>query len=554
MEDGYVWVTDLTKQFLERDYLQEGQTVDQRVTEIANTAERILNKPGFAEKFKENIKKGWYSLSTPVWTNFGTDRGLPISCFGSYIGDSMAEILMAHAEVGMMSKYGGGTSGGFMHLRGRGSDIKNNGVSYGSAHFAQLNEKETQIISQGSTRRGSFAGYQRIDHKDILEWLELRTEGNPIQDMSYGIVVPDDWMVSMIKGDVEKREIWAKIMTQRVNTGYPFIMFEGNANKNTVDVYKQKKLKITHSNLCTEIFLPNGPDESFVCCLSSMNIYRYDEWKNTDAVEIMVNFLDAVMSEFIEKTGNLEPLARFFMSRAHNFAKRNRAIGIGWIGWHSYLQKNMIAFESDEAAALNMEIAKKIKKQAYAASKKMIADGYEEPEVLKGYGRRHTTLLAIAPTKSSAFILGQVSEGIEPHRSNFFIKDLAKGKYTIKNEKLVEVLEAKGKNTPEVWDDIIRNTGSVQHLDFLDANEKAVFKTFREISPVSVVTQAADRQMYIDQGQSINLMINPKSNPMDINKLYLKGWKLGIKSFYYQIGVSAAQEFSRELDCVACSA
>lgn len=557
MEDGYVWVTDLTKQFMGRDYLTEGQTVDQRVSEIAATAERILKKPGFASAFKENMKKGWYSLSTPVWTNFGTDRGLPISCFGSYVEDTMGSILFTHAEIGTMSKYGGGTSAAWSAVRHRGSLIKagRNGTTHGTTNFISMFEQEMKVVSQGSTRRGSKAGYIRIDHGDILEWLEFRTEGNFVQDMSYGVVIPDDWMVEMIKGDQEKRQIWAKVLESRVNTGYPFIVFEGNANRNTVDAYKDKGKKIHQSNLCTEIMLPNGPDESFVCCLSSMNVFRYDEWKDTNAVEIMVNFLDAVMTEFIEKTANMkDPMETFFMTRARNFALRNRAIGIGWIGWHSLLQKKMIPWESDAASMLNLEVAKTIKDHAYAASQKMVADGYEEPEVLKGYGRRHATLLAIAPTKSSAFILGQVSEGIEPHRANFFIKDLAKGKFTIKNEQLVELLESKGQNTAEVWEDIIRNSGSVQHLSFLSALEKAVFKTFREISPAYIVSQAADRQMYIDQGQSLNLLINPKSDPKEINKLYIEGWKTGIKSFYYQISVNAAQEFSRELACAACEA
>lgn len=558
MDDNYVWVNELTKQFLERDYLEKGQSVDDRVTAIANRAEAILKKPGFAAAFKENMQKGWYSLSTPVWTNFGNERGMPISCFGSHVEDTMASILFTHGEIGMMSRFGGGTSSGWSDVRGRGSLIKNgkNGTTHGTTNFLAMFEQEMKSVSQGSTRRGSMAGYLRVDHPDIMEWLNFRTEGNDIQDLSYGVVIPDEWMESMIAGDADKRSIWARILEARINTGFPFIMFEGNANKFTVDAYKDKGKKIRHSNLCSEIMLPNGPDESFVCCLSSMNIFRFDEWKNTNAVEILVYFLDAVMSEFVEKTGSLEdPMERLFMSRTHNFAARNRAIGIGWIGYHSYLQSKMVAWESDAADMLNEHIAKTVHDQAYAASAKMVSEGYEEPEVLKGYGRRHATLLAIAPTKSSAFILGQVSEGIEPHRANFFIKDLAKGKFTIKNEQLIELLKAKGQNTDAVWDSIIRNAGSVQHLDFLSPLEKAVFKTFREISPAYIVSQAADRQKYIDQGQSLNLLINPKTSPKEINKLYIDGWKSGIKSFYYQISVNAAQEFSRELaSCEACSA
>ncbi len=548
MQDGYIWLTELSQKFLERDYLKKGQTVDERVTEICLNAEKILDKEGFAEKFKENIKKGWYSLSTPVWTNFGSERGLPISCFGSCIDDSMESILSGGAEVGVMTQKGGGTSGFFGELRPRGSIIRDNGESYGAVHFVQYFDGLMNIVSQGSTRRGSFAAYLPIEHKDIMEFLTIRSEGSSIQDAQFGVTITDKWMNEMIEGDAEKRKTWAEILKSRANTGFPYLVFIDNANKNTVDVYKKYKKKIVQSNLCTEIFLPNDNEESFVCCLSSMNILHYDAWKNSDAVELMVQFLDAVMSEFIEKAKKLK-----FMERAVKFAENNRAIGIGWLGWHSYLQSKMIPWESDEATIINMEVAKLVKKKAYAESKRMAVE-YGEPLGFPGIGRRHTTLLAIAPTKSSAFIIGQVSEGIEPHRANYYIKDLAKGKFSIKNEHLLTLLEERGRNTDDVWEVILRNAGSVQSLDFLSDREKAVFKTFREISPQYIVSQAADRQMYIDQGQSLNLIISPTTPIKEVNKLYIDAWKLGVKSFYYQISVNAAQEFSRELDCLSCSA
>ena len=544
-----VWLNDLSQQFLERDYLTEGQTAEQRIDDICQNAERILNKPGFAEAFKANFAKGWYSFSTPVWTNFGQERGLPISCFGSYIDDTMESILGTHAEVGMMTKMGGGTSGYFGALRKRGSTVKNNGESYGSVHFMQLYDMAMNIISQGSTRRGSFAGYQDIDHGDIEEFLTIRSEGSPIQDMSFGVSVPDYWMEEMIAGDADKRRIWAKVLQSRANTGYPYIFFSGNANKGAADVYKKEGMKIHHSNLCTEIMLPNKVDESFVCCLSSMNILYYDDWKNSNAVELMTYFLDAVMSEFITKAKKIP-----FMDRAVRFAERHRAIGIGWFGWASYLQSKMIPWESDEAKIVNSQIARKMKKNGYAASAKM-AEEYGEPEVLKGYGRRHTTMFAIAPTKSSAFIIGQASEGIEPDKANVMIKDLAKGKYTIKNKYLEALLESKGENTPANWDKVLKNAGSVKTLDCLTEEEKAVFKTFREISPDTIIELAADRQKHIDQGQSINLLISPTTPIKEVNALYIKAWKLGVKSLYYQISVNAAQEFTRALDnCVACEA
>ena len=544
---NYRWLTEMSQVFLERDYLVDGQTVDQRVDEICNTAEKLLNKPGFAAKFKENFQKGWYSLSTPIWTNFGNERGLPISCFGSTIGDSMESIAYTWAEVAMMTKYGGGTSATFGNLRPRGASIRDNGESSGAVHFMQAFENLIQIVSQGSTRRGNFAAYLPIDHADIMEFLQIRTEGFPIQDLSFGVCVPDYWMEEMINGDADKRKVWAKVLEMRANFGYPYISFIDNANNNTADCYKEKELKITHSNLCNEIYLPDNEDESFVCDLSSMNILHYDEWKETDAVELLVYLLDAVMTEFIEKAKKIK-----FMERAVKFAERHRALGVGWLGWHSYLQSKMIPWESMEAKFHNTQIAKNIKDAAYKASAKL-AEEYGEPEVCKGYGRRNTTLLAIAPTKSSAFILGQVSEGIEPHRTNYYIKDLQKGKFTIKNAELEKLLKAKGHDTEEVWKSILMNGGSVQHLECLTEEEKNVFKTFAEISPKEIMIQAAQRQKHIDQGQSLNLMIHPSVPTKDVNALIIEGWKMGIKGLYYQISVNAAQKFARSiLTCSNC--
>ena len=308
--NDYIWLNDLSLKFLEKDYLLEGQSVDSRVKVIAQTAERILNKKGFADKFINYMKKGYYSLSTPIWTNFGTARGLPISCFGSYIDDSMESILKTHAEVGMMTKMGGGTSGYFGNLRPRGSKIKDNGESSGSVHFMQLFDNLVNIVSQGKTRRGNFAAYLPIDHKDINEFLTIKSEGSPLQDISFGVCVPDKWMNEMIDGDMEKRKVWAKVLECRANVGYPYIMFIDTVNNGVPDVYRDKQLKVSASNLCSEICLHSSNTESFVCDLSSMNILYYDEWKNTDAVETLTYFLDAVMSEFIEKAKQIPYMER----------------------------------------------------------------------------------------------------------------------------------------------------------------------------------------------------------------------------------------------------
>jgi ribonucleoside-diphosphate reductase alpha chain len=423
------WLTENSRKFLESGYLTGDTTPEERILEIAQHAEKILGIDGYAEKFYKYMSEGFYSLASPVWSNFGKKRGLPISCFGSCIADDMGDILYTQSEVGMMSKLGGGTSGYFGKIRHRGAEVKNNGSSSGSVHIMQLFEKMVDIVSQGSVRRGRFAPYLPIDHQDIHEFLEIGTEGNAIQELTHGVTVGDQWMQEMIDGDVEKRTLWAKVLQRRGEIGYPYIFFRDHANNGTVDVYKDKKLKIHGSNLCTEIMLPSNEDWSFVCCLSSMNLLHYDKWKNTDAVETLTYFLDAVMEEFITKlevyknsTDRDDQLTFTFMEKAYNFAKDNRALGLGALGWHSLLQSKMLPFDSEEAFKLNSEIFKTIKDKSYKASEEL-AKLFGEPAVLKGYGRRNTTLNAIAPTTSSAFILGQVSQGIEPIWSNSYVKD-----------------------------------------------------------------------------------------------------------------------------------
>ena len=552
------WLTENSRKFLESGYLTGDTTPEERILEIAQHAEKILGIDGYAEKFYKYMSEGFYSLASPVWSNFGKKRGLPISCFGSCIADDMGDILYTQSEVGMMSKLGGGTSGYFGKIRHRGAEVKNNGSSSGSVHIMQLFEKMVDIVSQGSVRRGRFAPYLPIDHQDIHEFLEIGTEGNPIQELTHGVTVGDQWMQEMIDGDVEKRTLWAKVLQRRGEIGYPYIFFRDHANNGTVDVYKDKKLEIHGSNLCTEIMLPSNEDWSFVCCLSSMNLLHYDKWKDTDAVETLTYFLDAVMEEFITKlevyknsTDRDDQLTFTFMEKAYNFAKDNRALGLGALGWHSLLQSKMLPFDSEEAFKLNSEIFKTIKDKSYKASEEL-AKLFGEPAVLKGYGRRNTTLNAIAPTTSSAFILGQVSQGIEPIWSNSYVKDIAKIKTTIKNPFLVDLLEEKGQNTTEVWRSIRDFDGSVQHLDFLSEHEKDVFKTYPEIDQNVIVYQAANRQNHIDQGQSINVMVHPDMPIKDVNNIYITAWKLGVKSMYYQHSMNAAQKFKQKKSCDSC--
>ena len=557
-EKTFAWLNENSRKFLAAGYLGEGITAEERIANIAKRAEEILQMPGYAEKFYHYMSQGYYSLASPVWSNFGKERGLPISCFGSHIDDDIGNILYSQSEVGMMSKLGGGTSGYFGKIRHRGAEIKDNGQASGAVHLMKLFESMVDVVSQGSVRRGRFSPYLPIDHPDIMEFLEIGTEGNPIQELTHGVTVTNDWMQEMIDGDNDKRTVWAKVLQSRGEMGYPYIFFTDNANNNAADVYKDKKLPIYASNLCTEIMLPSDHRWSFVCVLSSINVLHYDKWKDTDAVETMIYFLDAVITEFLEKleryknSPNLDDQQTFlFMERAYNFSKDNRALGMGALGWHSLLQSKMLPFDSQEAYNLNREVFKLIQKRSNVASKHL-AEKFGEPELLKGYGRRNATLNAIAPTTSSAFILGQVSQGIEPIWSNIYVKDIAKIKTTIKNPFLVKLLEDKGMNTPEVWKEIRDMDGSVQGLDFLSENEKEVFKTYPEIDQLSIIYQAANRQNYIDQGQSLNIIIHPDTPTKEVNKIHVTAWKLGLKSLYYQHSMNAAQKFKQKKECESC--
>jgi hypothetical protein len=543
------WFNEESEQMLNRGYLLNGETLEGAIDRITEAAARRLYKPELKEAFKEMIVKGWISFSSPVWANMGTQRGLPISCFNVHVPDSIEGITHKMGEVIMQTKIGGGTSGYFGELRHRGTAVTDNGKSSGAVSFMKLFDTSMDVVSQGGVRRGAFAAYLDIDHDDIEEFLQIRDIGNPIQNLFMGVCVPDYWMHEMIEGDTDKRRIWAKVLESRQQKGMPYIFFTDNVNRNKPQVYKDKGLTINASNLCSEIMLPSTAEESFICCLSSMNLELYDEWKDTDAVKLAIYFLDAVLSEFIEKTeGN------YYLSAARNFAIRHRALGLGVLGYHSYLQRNMIPFESMEAKMFNAKVFKQIQEQSLAASKEL-ANIYGEPELLKGYGVRNATTMAIAPTTSSSAILGQTSPGIEPFASNYYKAGLAKGNFIRKNKYLAKLLEEKGLDTEDVWRDIMLNHGSVQHMHQLTQEEKDVFKTFKEISPLEIVTQAAQRQQYIDQAQSLNLNI-PSSMPIkDVNKVIIDAWKLGVKTLYYQRSQSVSKELVINfMNCSSCEA
>lgn len=440
----------------------------------------------------------------------------------------------------MMSKYGGGTSIFLGNIRPRGTSISTGGFADGPVHYARMYDTVIDVFKQSEARRGACAVYLPFEHADIDEFLDVGTEGNPIQNLQTGVTITDESIQAIKDGDAKKRKSWAKLLQVKSEFGFPYILYKDNCNKNTP--YKELGLEITASNLCTEIMQPTNSYESFVCGIGSVNLLHWDEIEKTDAIEVYTLFLNAVMDEFIEKSVNLPG-----MKRAYRFAKAHRSIGVGVLGYHSLLQSKLIEFESIEAKQHNHKIFKTIKEKTEKASQWLFT---EKGITCLRDGYANTVLVAIAPTKSSSFILGQVSMGIEPFKSNYFVKDLAKIKTVFRNPYLEQELIKYNLNTPEVWESILKKDGSVQHLDF---PTKEVFKTFLEISPKEIILQAAQRQKFIDQSQSLNLMIHPSVPAKDINQLYLYAHGEGIKTLYYQYSQSSAQSFARNiLECKSC--
>lgn len=560
MREDYAYFNSVSLKTLSRGYLGDEeipkeklkQTAIDRVNFLVDHAENIL---GFSlPDLRKGIRRGWASPASPIWSNFGKPKTLPISCNGSFMDDSRQSILWKNAEIGEMTGLGAGTSVYMGALRPFGSPISSGGSSEGPVHFARLVQEQVGVISQGNVRRGNCAIYLDVEHADINRWMDIRstTAGvhHPIQHLSFGVVIGDQWMEEMLaepKGG-EKRMLMAAIRNKRRATGYPFIVFRDNANNARHDVLKKLNLLIYASNLCTEIMLPSSPTESFVCDLSSVNLLYYHEWKDTNFVREMIYFLDAVMTEYIEKTeGNR------LMEDARRFAVRWRALGLGTLGWHSLLQSKMIAIESEAARALNIEVHKHVYEESLEATRHL-AKIFGEPEGMKGTGERNLTRNAIAPTTSSSIICGQVSQSIEPWTANIFENDNAKGVFTQRNIILEELLESMGKNTHDVWLSILQNGGSVQHLDFLSTHQKNVFKTFIEIDQMELVIQNNDRSKWVDQGISFNVALPPEASMKEDVDLIVASWRGGAKSMYYRKGLNESQKLARENACVACEA
>jgi ribonucleoside-diphosphate reductase alpha chain len=539
------WYNELSEVFMGRGYFPEGEDIYSRIDSISGVVTKYFGEE-IGNKAKEFIVEGCYVLPSPSWSNVGTGRGAGISCFNTHFGDSVASITRGVAEIALQCKIGGGTSG-YYEMRAAGSPISTGGESMGPLHFMEWTAKTKETISQGSTRRGEHAVFLDVYHPDIMEFLNINGEGSKLQRLPFGVCIPDKFYENLKNYGQKEMEIQAAILDSRNRTGFPYIFNTDVVNRNTADVYKDLGLKIKSTNMCTEILEPSTEDESFVCNLIGMRLTKYHTWKNTDAVRIAVYIADAILQEFIDLYKGV-----WGLERSVKFAENHRAIAIGASGYHSLLQSLMIPFESWEAKSLNIEIFKHISEKSIEASKEMFTK-YGASEMMTPYGRRHSVLQAVAPNTSSSFIMNQESQSIEPYVSNYYIKKSAKVKHAVKNPYLKALLIEKEKDTSAVWESILKNEGSVAHLDFLSDYEKLVFRTFIEISQMEIIIQASSRQKYIDQGQSLNLMIHPSVPTKEVNALMLKAHELEIKTLYYQLGQNASAQFAKSLSCEVCS-
>jgi len=571
MELKLNWLHEDQRTFLERGYLENGETPEQRYKEICDTIERYTLKmslnldgitycQGIGKRFEEYVEKGWCSFATPELINFGKKDNLPISCNKSILMDDLSDIYKGLHELGMLAKYGAGTSQNFSNIRPIGSNISTGGSSNSVMDWIELYADMMSKTSQNRARRGFLTAYLSIEHSEIEDFLTIGTHRMPedkqrfFQNITTAVTLPIGWRKSLKDGDKKKRSIWGKLLKTRKEIGYPYIFDLENANEYKPQVYKDLGMDIKTSNICIETSEYCDEEKTFACCLASANAYHFEEWENHPNFIFDMNImLDCVIEEYIEKGEKLEGLAK-----AVKFAKEHRSIGMGVLGFHSFLQKKGVVFGELASYNINHRMFSKMRSEADRASKWM-AINFGEPKILKGYGERNTTRMAQAPTKSTSYIMGGVtlnlSEGVEPHKSNYTTKKLAKIQTEVKNVELEKLLEKLGKNTTAVWKDILTNNGSVQHLDFLSENEKAIFRTFSEISQVDVIKLSGQRQKFIDQGQSINLMIHPDTPANEINKLHMLAFDEGLKSLYYQYSINAAQEFNRTLlTCSSCEA
>jgi ribonucleoside-diphosphate reductase alpha chain len=540
---------------ISKTYLQAGEKPKDAYWRVATAVAKRLEKPQLATKFFDYIWKGWLCLATPVLANTGTDRGLPISCFGIDVGDSIYEIGSKNLELMLLAKHGGGVGIGINMIRPAGTKITGNGTSDGIVPFAKIYDSTILATNQGSVRRGAASVNIKIEHKDFEDFLEIREPKGDVNRQSLNlhqcVVISDRFMKKLEEGDSEARRKWGKLLQKRKATGEPYIMFKGNVNKHNPEMYKKNGLKVHMTNICSEIVLHTDEQHSFVCCLSSLNLAKYDEWKDTDLVYTSTIFLDGVLEEFIQRAKNLKGFENSVRS-----AERGRALGLGVLGWHTYLQQKGLPFEGLQAQFETRKIFSGLKIESERASRDLAAE-YGEPLWCKESGMRNTHLRAVAPTVSNSKLSGNVSSGIEPWAANVFTEQTSKGTFIRKNPELKKILKKIGFDTKETWDKILADGGSVQDLNFLDewcfldgklveCNEvtedshkgrcysvKDVFKTFKEINQLDLVRQAGVRQQYIDQAVSLNLAFPAVAEPKWINQIHMEAWKQGVKTLYY---------------------
>lgn len=553
------WMGEEGLKTLQGGYMLPNETPKDMYWRVANAAadyqDTFEKRKVYGQKFFDAMWRNWLCPASPVLSNMGTDRGLPISCNSIHVGDSVDSIFGKSHELAMLSKNGAGVGIYLGDVRGRNALIKGNGRSEGIIPWAKVYDSTIISVSQGNTRRGAGAVYTGVRHADIDEVINMRRATGDVNrrcmNLNHGVCIDDQWMLDAKAGDKDKRHLWQEILRARVETGEPYLFFSDNVNRANPACYTANGLKVSTSNICTEIFLYTDPDHSFVCCLSSLNIVKFHEWKDTDLVELAVRFLDAVLQEYIEKSEGVPG-----MEPSRRSAIKGRAIGIGVLGWHTYLQQRMIPFDSFDAMMANNMIFKTIREKAEKETK-VLAEEYGEPEWCKGFGRRNTHLMAVAPTVSNSTISGGHSAGIEPIAANVFSQKSAKGTFIRRNVVLEQLLEAKSLNTSEIWKQINEQNGSIQGLKGLTDEEKVVFLTAREINQHAIIKQAAQRQKYIDQGQSVNLFFAANSSPKYIHEVHWAAWEQGLKSLYYlrTEGVIRGDMASRSKEeCAACEA
>jgi ribonucleoside-diphosphate reductase alpha chain len=531
-----------------------------------------------AERLYKYVSNLWFMFASPLLSNGGTERGLPISCFLNYVPDSREGLAAHYTENIWLSSMGGGIGGYWGHIRSQGQSTSKGNKTTGVIPFMHVVDSQMVAFNQGATRRGSYASYMDISHPEIIEFIEMRKPaGGDINrknlNLHHAVIVPDKFMWAVEKDEdwtlidpnskdkvktIKARSIWIKILEARISTGEPYIMFIDTVNKALPKELKDKGLKVHHSNLCSEITLPTNEERTAVCCLSSVNLEYFDEWEKEELfIEDLMRMLDNTLTKFIKGA----PLT---MKKAITGAESERSVGLGAMGFHSYLQRNGMALNSPMAMGPNVKIFKHIKKKCDAANLKLGKERGEAPDI-KGTGKRFAHMIAIAPNASSSIICGNTSPSIEPLRANAFTQKTLSGSFLIKNKYLKKLLEEKGKDTKDVWKIIISSRGSVESLDFLNAQERNIFKTAIEVDQAWLVDLASERQKYICQSQSLNLFFPPDVNVRKLNNVHKRAWYKKLKTLYYcrSEAIKRAENISIKIerkvredhdDCVMCQA